>query len=171
MFTILATTTASTEVSSVCVKLKVHTVLRTIFSNLINIKCVFGRSRYGIHLLSYVSKKMCTRYIMERTFDCTLCSQATIKSMAQIYVKVLIFSSQGAKDTEYLFENSFLLKANSRHFRGLSFWGGKVNVSCLIQEVDNVITWSVMCVLWQFCFFFKKIWYFNRYSVSEIYFE
>jgi len=30
--------------------------------------------------------KMCTRYITERIFDCSECSQATLKRLAQIYV-------------------------------------------------------------------------------------
>jgi len=113
--------------------------------------------RYRITFVTLI--KMCTIYITERIFDCSVRSQATLKrDWLKFMLRVLIISSQGAKDTEYL-NTVFLLKANSRHFRGLFFLGGGEGyVSCLIQEVDNVKMWFLMCVLWPFCLKKYDIW-------------
>jgi len=61
----------------------------------------FGRSRYGIQLLSYVNKNV--HHILRRRFSIVqYVARQHLRGWLKFMLHVLIISSQGAKDTEYL---------------------------------------------------------------------
>lgn len=94
---------------------------RTMFWNVINIKCVLEEAGTVSDYFSYVNRNV--HYITERIFDCSLRSQATLKEVGSNLCYTFWLSAAKVLKTLSIWIQFFLLKANSRHFRGLFLRG------------------------------------------------